>query len=157
MLTILAALLEAHLLESVLAVELVVSAVGGVYQVLHVGPDQHLPQPVEVAVVLVLHLHHAPGVLSCSLVLVSNLDKLVAAHNGEGKIIVVIFVSLSHCFILQRELIDGDTVRLQLCHDLALELAQLRLVDGVRLGYDGDDVHLLIQLLHAHQVNTLQS
>ena len=33
-----------------------------------------------------------------------------------------------------------------------LEFDQLGLGDGIRLGDDGDDVHLALQLLHAHQI-----
>ena len=46
---------EAHLLELVAAVELVVLEVRRLAQVLHVRADQHLAQLHEVAVVLVLH------------------------------------------------------------------------------------------------------
>ena len=50
-------------------------AVGGVNEVLHVGPDQHLPQPREVAVILILHLHHTPGILPRPHVLVAHLEE----------------------------------------------------------------------------------
>ena len=56
-------------------VELVVPAVGGVYEVLHVGSDQHLPQPREVTVVLILHLHHAPGILPSPHILIAHLEE----------------------------------------------------------------------------------
>ena len=51
------------------------SAVRRVDEVLHVGSDQHLPQPREVAVVLILHLDHAPGILPSPHILVAHLDK----------------------------------------------------------------------------------
>ena len=47
--------LEAHLLQLAAAVQLVVARVRLLPQVLHVHPDQHLPQLHKVAVVLVLH------------------------------------------------------------------------------------------------------
>jgi hypothetical protein len=46
---------KSHLLKPLPSVEFVVSAVGGVPQVLHVGPDQHLAELVEVAVAVVLN------------------------------------------------------------------------------------------------------
>ena len=136
-------------------------------------PDQHLPEPGEVTVVLVLHLDHAPGILTCPHILVADLDQsevsiesidqseadldeLVAPDHSEGQVVVVVPVGLRHRLILQGELVDGDTVRLKLVHDLPLELLQLLLVDGVRLGDDRDDVDLLVQLLHAHQVDALK-
>ena len=70
---------------------------------------------------------------------------------------VVVLVDLGHGLVLQRELVDGDSVGLKLVHDLGFELLELGLVDGVGLGDDGDDVHLLVQLLHAHQVDALQT
>ena len=51
-------------------------------------------------------------------------------------------VDLSHGLVVQRELVDLDPVADQLAHDLDLELVQLTLADGVRLGDDGDDVDL---------------
>ena len=38
-----------------------------------------------------------------------------------------------------------------------LELGQLCLIDGVSLGNDGDDVDLLVQLLHTHKVDGFQA
>ena len=136
-------------------------------------PDQHLPEPGEVTVVLVLHLDHAPGILTRPHILVADLDQsevsiesidqseadldeLVAPDHGEGQVVVVVPVGLRHRLVLQGELVDGDAVGLKLVHDLPLELLQLLLVDGVRLGDDRDDVDLLIQLLHAHQVDALK-
>ena len=52
-------------------------------------------------------------------------------------------------------LVYRHSIALQLVHDLGLELSELGLVDGVRLGDDGDDVDLLVELLHAHQVDGL--
>ena len=66
-LALLVALLEAHLLEPVLPVELVVPGVRGVAQVLHVRPDEHLTQAREVAVVLVLHLDSGDRVARISI------------------------------------------------------------------------------------------
>ena len=54
-------------------VDLEVPGVGGVSEVLHVGADEHLAQLGEVAVVLVLHLHHAPRVLAGAHHLVADL------------------------------------------------------------------------------------
>ena len=54
-------------------VDLEVPGVGGVPEVLHVGADEHLAQLGEVAVVLVLHLHHAPRVLAGANHLVADL------------------------------------------------------------------------------------
>ena len=51
-------------------------------------------------------------------------------------------VDLSHGLVVQGELVDLDPVADQLAHDLDLELVQLTLADGVRLGDDGDDVDL---------------
>ena len=66
-------------------------------------------------------------------------------------------VYFSHCLVFCGKLIDGHTVRLQLRHNLPLEPAQLGLVDRVRLANHRDDVHLLVQLLHADQVDRLES
>ena len=49
------AVLEAHLLQLAAPVELVVPTVGLLAEVLHVHPDQHLPELHEVAVIFVLH------------------------------------------------------------------------------------------------------
>ena len=38
-----------------------------------------------------------------------------------------------------------------------LEFGQLLFVDGICFGNDGDDIDLAVQLLHAHQVNGLES
>ena len=85
-----------------------------------------------------------------------DLDELIAPDHGEGQVVVVVPVGLRHRLVLQGELVDGDAVGLKLVHDLPLELLQLLLVDGVRLGDDRDDVDLLVQLLHAHQVDALK-
>ena len=85
------------------------------------------------------------------------LDEFVASNHSEGKVVVVVLVDLSHCFILQRELVDGHTVTLQLVHDLCLELVELCLVDCVGLGDNWDYVDLLVQLLHANQVDALEA
>ena len=66
-------------------------------------------------------------------------------------------VYFSHRLVFCGKLIDGHTVRLQLRHNLPLEPAQLGLVDRVRLANHRDDVHLLVQLLHADQVDRLES
>ena len=57
-LSLLVPLFKSHLLKPLLPVELVVAGVGAVAEVLHVRPDQHLPQLREVAVVLILHLKY---------------------------------------------------------------------------------------------------
>ena len=49
---------EAHLLEFVSAVELVVSVMCRLTQILHVRPNQHLAQLHEVAVILILNCKH---------------------------------------------------------------------------------------------------
>lgn len=47
--------LEAHLLELTAPVQLIVAGVGLFPQILHVHPDQHLPEFHEITVVFVLH------------------------------------------------------------------------------------------------------
>ena len=86
----------------------------------------------------------------------ADLDKLVAANHGKGQVVVVVPVGLRHRFVLEGELVDGDPVGLELVHDLPFKLLQLLLVDRVGLGDDRDDVDLLIQLLHTHQVDALE-
>lgn len=47
--------LEAHLLQFTAAVELIVTRVSLLSQVLHVNPDEHLPQLDEITVILIFH------------------------------------------------------------------------------------------------------
>ena len=49
---------------------------------------------------------------------------------------------LRHGIIVSRELVEVDTVALDLLHDTSLEARQLHLGDRVGLGDDGDDVYL---------------
>lgn len=51
-------------------------------------------------------------------------------------------VDFGYSLIVQRELVDLDSVADKLTHDFDLELVQLALTDGVGFGDDGDDVHL---------------
>lgn len=58
------AVLEAHFLQLAAPVELIVPTVSLLAEVLHVHPDQHLPQLHEVAVILILHCRqraHGPS------------------------------------------------------------------------------------------------
>jgi len=50
-----------------------------------------------------------------------------------------------------------DSIGIQLLDDLRLESLQLNLGNGVRLGDHRNDVHLAVQLLHAHQIQRLES
>ena len=107
--------------------------------------------------IFILYLHHTPGILPGSHILVSNFDKVVAANNCKWKMTVVVSIGFCYCFILQWELVDGDSIGLQLVHDLCLELGELCLVDRVSLGDDWDDVDLLVQLLHTDQIYRLET
>lgn len=51
-------------------------------------------------------------------------------------------VDFGYSLIIQRELVDLDTVADKLTHDFDLELVQLALTDGVSFSNDRNDVHL---------------
>lgn len=51
-------------------------------------------------------------------------------------------VDFGHSLIVQRELVNLDTIADQFTHDFDLELVQLTLTDGVSFGDHRDDIHL---------------
>ena len=126
-------------------------------QIFHIRPNQHFPEFGEIAVVLVLHLDDPPRVLPRPHHLTADLDELVGAHDGEGQQGVHGLVVLGDRLVVGRELINLHVVVGQLGHDLGLELGHLLLIDGVRLGHDGDDIDLGVEPLHAHQVDGLEA
>ncbi len=145
------------LFQTHLPVHFVVDGMRLLTQILHVGLNEHFLQLHKVAMGLVLDLDDTPRVLAPADGLVADLDELVAAHDGEREEGVHRGVRLGAGLVVGRELVDAHAVRLQLGHDAEFELGQLALGDVVRLCDYRDDVHLRLQLLHAHQVDRLQS
>lgn len=68
--------LKAHLLQLAAAVQLIVPAVGLLPEVLHVDPDQHLPQLHKVAVGFIFNCIAAVGVLE---------RKVTRSRNGQNE------------------------------------------------------------------------
>jgi len=83
---------EAHLGQSAGPVHLVVPAVRGIDQIVHVGANEHLSELHKVTVGLVVDDHNAPRVLAGADLLVANLDHLVAANDCEGHLCLEIFM-----------------------------------------------------------------
>ena len=134
--------------------------VRNVLQVLHMSDQQGL-QLAKVTVIRVVHLHHAPGVLTTPDGLPPDLHQGVGSTHGEGEAVPQLGNLLPILLVLVRvyfrELIDLDTSCLQLLQDPRLEFLDLPHGEAIRLGDDGDDVDLAAQLLHELQVQRLQS
>ncbi len=106
---------------------------------------------------MLITLNDTPRVLACSHHLVSDFDEVIRTDDGKRHVGVHSLVGLGHGLVVERELVDLDAVVVQLRHDLGLELGQLGLVDRVGLCDDGNDIHLGVELLHAHEVDGLEA
>ena len=100
--------------------------VGHLLHVLHVG-DQHGPQPGEVGVVRVLHLHGAPRIVTGSDHLASGLHQRVGSTDSEGKarpelshlnLVLLVLVAVH-----VRQLVDPDARRPELLVPLQLSFS----------------------------------
>lgn len=153
----LAELASLHLL---CAVYLVVVLLGRVDQVEHVIADKDGSELAEVAVVLVLNLGDTPGILAAlDAATVGSRHILLRSYHrerhgvnqfarvGEHSIIVVI----------ERGLVDFDTLGLNNGPYSVLEAQQIIWTQGVRLGNDWDQVDPGAKTLHDFNVKRLKS
>lgn len=148
---------ESHLFQSLLPVQFVVAGVRLLAHVLHVRADQHLAEFHKVTVRLVLHLDSAPGVLTRPDGLIPDANHVRAANHCEWNVRIHGGVHFGDGLVIGWELIDLHSIGSQFLVDLRLELLQFGLGDSVRLSDDRNDVHLRVQLLHADQVDGLET
>jgi hypothetical protein len=124
-----------------------------------VGADQNRPQLLEVAVVLVLDLGHAPRVLAAlDDAPVVCLDVLLRADDGEGhghhEAAGVLGGRL--VILLNWRLVDLDVLGLDDGADPRLELGQIGRAQGISLGNDWDEVDARAQALHDFDIKRLE-
>lgn len=142
------------------SVVLIVDEVGDILEVHEVCPDQHIPKRDKVAVLKVLNVDRPPGIFPAPRLLAVHIDDHVRANNSKRNTLLHPPVLLLVILLAVRnvgELVDLNLGPGDLVHDGLLEGGDLLGCHGVRLGQDGDDVHLVMQLLHKLDVKRLQS
>merc|ERR1719499_2913990 len=100
----------------------------------------------------VLHLHHAPWILSATNFLASHLHHGIGSTYGKGDTLSQLghlqFIFLILVTVHIWQLINSDASSMQLLNNTRFEFLDLSHGETVRLGNDRDNVHLVTQLLH---------
>lgn len=129
-------------------------------QLLEVVSHQQLSQLDKVAVLLVVHLNHSPGVGSASHgSAVGGLHLLGGAHNGKGHLghdLVGLGDGLGVVVLVLRRRKDVNLLVSNVGQNSSLEVLNLLVGQSVGLGNHGDQVDLLVQLLHHGDVQGLE-
>lgn len=106
----------------------------------------------EVRVTRVVNLHNTPWVLTGPDCAATDLNSVLRTDNSEwheaSKLGVLLNRVLVVLFDIVREVVDRDTVVLDVLHDQLLRLGQLTRGQGVCAANDGDDVHTRREALH---------
>jgi hypothetical protein len=110
------------------------------------------PNGKEVRVARVVDLDDTPGVLTGPNCAATDLNSFLRTDNSEwhktSKLSVLLDSVLVVFFDIVREVVDRDTVVLDVLHDQLLRLGQLAGGKGVCATDDGDDVNTRRQALH---------
>ena len=133
-----------------------------VSDLLQVAPEggQEAPQMTEVAVLRVLHLHEAPGVLTAPDPLTPHLHHGVGTTHREGETLPELSQLDFGLLLLAatiRQLVGPDARRMKLFQDPRLQFNGLLLGQRVRLGDDRHEVGLVGQLPHHRNIELLEA
>ena len=142
------------------SVVLIMNEVCHVFEVHQMSAYQHVSQGNKVTVVEVLNVHHSPRIFPSSGLLSINVHDHVRPNNSKRNTLLhppVFLPIILFAVCKVRELIDLDLGCLDLLHDCLFEGLALLRCHGVCLGQHGDDVHLVMQLLHELYVQRLQT
>ena len=94
--------LAGHLLDALSSVVLIVDITSDILQVMHVCPDQHIPQLHKVAVCLIFHFHNAPWVQPTTDSLAFSFHHCVAANDSKRSTLLQLSVLLLELLIFIR-------------------------------------------------------
>merc|ERR1719317_1837273 len=137
---------------------LVVHIMGHLLQVLHVG-DKHTPQLDEVAVLRVLDIHNAPGILPASHLLTGHLYHCVCSADCERNTLPQLshlqFVFLIFVTVNIRETIDFDPILSDFLQNPFFQFLDLRHGKAVRFSNHRHYRYLVRELLHEVDVKWL--
>lgn len=104
----------------------------------------------------VVDLNNTPGVLTSANLTTANLNDVLRADNSKRHESAQLGVLLDGVLIILiniiREVVDGDSVVLNILHDQLLRLGQLGGSKGVGTANDGDDVDTGSKALHKFDV-----
>ena len=148
----------AELLGTVVLVE---EVVGNFLQVTQVAVKESAANGEEVGVTRVLNLDNSPWVLACAHFAVIDLDEILGSNNGEGHQTTQLGILLHGVLVILLdvvgEVVDGDTVVLNVLHDQLLRLGQFGGGEGVGLSDNGNDVDTRGEALHQFNVEFTQT
>lgn len=120
----------------------------GVLQILHVRGYEECAQLDEITMLSILHIDNAPGILTSSHLLASDLEDCIAADNSERYRCLQLAILLLEIVILVRvafgKLIQLNVIVLEILQYALLQLAHLRLVQAIRLANHQHNVHLTV-------------
>ena len=137
------------LLGTVVLIEEVVS---DLLQIRQVTVEESRPDRQEVRVARVVDLDNTPGVLASSDLATTDLNDVLRANNGERHEPTEFGVLLDSVLVvlldIVREVVNGDSVVLNILHDQLLGLGQLTRRQGISATNHGDDVDAGRKALH---------
>lgn len=142
-------------------VVLVQEVVGDLLQVGQMAVKQSGSDGQEVGVAGIVNLHDTPWVLASADLAATNLNDFLRANDGEGhqapELGVLLNCVLVVLFDIIGEIVDGDTVVLDILHDQLLRLGQFGGGQGVGATDDGDDVDAGSEALHQLNVQLAET
>lgn len=114
-------------------------------QIGEMAMQQGTPNSQEIRVSRVVNLHHAPRILPRAHTATSDLHDLVGADDGKGHQATEFGVLLDGVLVILfdvvGEVVDGDTVVLDVFHDEFLGFGEFGRGERVGFADDGDDVY----------------
>jgi len=148
-------------LQLLCTVILVVSVLRDILQVLHMCPYQHVPKHRELAVRGILDINYTPRVYPPPYLRPADVVHRVAADYSEWDTRLEFFVHPNELlviffFVSLWKLINLNLVALDLAEDSFLQLFHFLLRKSVRLRYHGNDIHLIMEILHDRNVERFQ-
>lgn len=115
----------------------------------------------EVRVARVVNLHNTPWVLASPNCAATDLNSILRTDDSEwheaSKLGVLLDRVLVILFNIVGEVVDRNTIVLDVLHDQLLRLGQLTGGQGVRASDDGNDVHTGRQALHQLDVQLTET
>jgi hypothetical protein len=131
---------------------LVQEVVGDFLQISEMAVEKGGSNGEEVGVAGVINLNDTPGILAGADLATTNLDNILGANNGEWHETSQLGILLNSVLVILldivREVVDGNSVVLNVLHDQLLGLGQLSGSKGVGATDDGDDVDAGGKSLH---------
>lgn len=134
---------------------------GDFLQIRKMAVEKGRPNGEEIGVARVVDLDDTPWVLPSAYLAAANLDNLLRADDGEGHQASELGVLLNCVLIVLLdvvgEVVDGDTVVLDVLHDKLLGFCQLSGGQGIGSPDDGNNVDTRCQALHQLNVELAEA